>query len=126
MQRIHDHIFLFDGLGAVASTSATAFLLPAVQPWIGLPRNALFALAVPAAGCAVYSLSCWLLSAPPARWLIPILLANLSYCVFVGVLLAWFADVVTPLGWSYFAVEVVIIGMVIALERRVLQAAQVG
>jgi hypothetical protein len=118
--QLYRHIFLVDGLGAVASTVATAYVLPALQPWIGLPHVALFLLAVPAAVFATYSLSCWLLGARPVPWLAVILIGNLAYCLFVLLVLAWYVSAVTPLGWAYFAAEALVVAAVIAAERRVL------
>ena len=125
MDRIAPHIFLLDGLGALLSTSATAFVLPAVQPWIGLPREVLIGLATPAALFAAYSLSCWLLLSPSrvTPWLAGIVFANLAYCSVVVLTLAWFVQDVTPLGLAYFVGEIAIIVGIVALESRVARAA---
>ncbi|MBX2796744.1 MAG: hypothetical protein KTR31_03715 [Myxococcales bacterium] len=122
MDRLRPHIFLVDGLGAVVSTLSTAFVLPALQPWIGLPREVLIALALPAAVFAAYSLTCWLVEARVAPWLAAILFANLAYCMVVVVVIAHFVDQITPWGAVYFGGEVAVVGALAVLEGRVVRS----
>ncbi|MEL6343478.1 MAG: hypothetical protein AAFV53_10115 [Myxococcota bacterium] len=124
MDRLRQHIFLFDGFGAVASMVGTAYLLPTVQPWIGLSTSSLLLLAAPAAVFMTYSLSCWMLCVRVVPWLSVIMVGNLSYCAFVMLHLAHHVDVVTPPGWAYFIGEVAVIVGVLSIERRVLMQAR--
>ena len=123
MKRFERHVFALDGLGATASMLGTAYVLPAIQPWIGLPTQALHTLAAPAALFAAYSLSCWMLRAPTRPWLPVIMVANLAYCLYVAWFLAGHVGVVTPLGWAYFIGEAVVVSGVVRVEYGVLMAA---
>jgi hypothetical protein len=126
MTRLERHIFALDGLGAAASMLGTAYVLPALEPWIGLPFGALHALAAPAALFAVYSLSCWMLRAPTRPWLPVIMVANLAYCVFVAWYLARHVGAVTPWGWAYFVGEAGVVAGVVRLEWGVLVGRSAG
>lgn len=122
MPSLRPHIFLVDGLGAVASTAATGFLLPAFQPWIGLPREVLIAMAAPAALFAAYSLACWLLEARPTPWLVLIIGGNLAYCAVVTLVLAWFVHQLTPWGIAYFGGEIALVLGIVAFESQIVRA----
>lgn len=119
VDRLRPHIFLVDGLGAVASAMGTGLLLPALQPWVGLPRDVLIGLAIPAVLFAVYSLSAWRLNARPWPWLGVIAAANLAYCGLVAVTLVVFRDPIQPLGLAYFVGEIAIVVGIAWVERQV-------
>jgi len=118
MPWLREHIFLFDGVGALVSLVLAAFVLPALQPWIGPPRAALFALALPAMLLGTLSLSCALLQAEPRRWLPPVIAGNVGYCLFVVGWLGWHSLAMTGWGWAYFAGEAMVMAMVIGVEAR--------
>ncbi|MEM6926601.1 MAG: hypothetical protein AAF602_06720 [Myxococcota bacterium] len=126
MHQLRPHIFLVDGLGAVVSTLATAFVLPAFQPWIGLPRPVLLGLAVPAALFAAYSLGSWQLGIGPGRGLSAIVYGNLAYCAVVVVVLAAFVGTVTPLGFGYFLGEIAVVVGIASLEARIVRLSREG
>ncbi|MEN0065516.1 MAG: hypothetical protein AAGA48_25455 [Myxococcota bacterium] len=121
MELLRRHIFLFDGLGAVLSTFGTAVLLPRWSSWIGLPVDVLWALAVPAALFATYSLSCWFFGARLWPWLAVIMVGNLAYCVGVAFVMANFGSGLTALGAAYFGGEMLVIAGVVGLEGYVLR-----
>ncbi|MEO0603684.1 MAG: hypothetical protein AAF211_19760, partial [Myxococcota bacterium] len=112
--------------GAVTSTLATAFVLPAFEPWIGLPRPVLLALAVPAALFAAYSLGSWLLGIGPGRGLSAIVYANLAYCSIVVVVLAAHVGTVTPIGLAYFLGELAVVVGIASLEARIVRLSREG
>lgn len=119
MQTLQRHIFLVDGLGAVASTISPLVVVPLLEPWIGLPLSISWVLAVPAAVFAIYSLTAWSRGAPVAPWLLPIMAGNLGFCLFLPVYLAPHAERLTPLGVAWFVVEILIILSVVGLEAAV-------
>lgn len=116
MDGLKRNILLLDGLGAVASVFSPLVVVPALEPWIGLPLDVTWVLAVPAAVFAVYSLTCWWRGADVVRWLPPVMLGNLGFCVFLAFYLTRHADLLTPFGWAWFVGELLIILSVVGLE----------
>lgn len=111
-------VFLLDGLGASMSLGMTIVVL-LLQPWFGMPPEIMRFLLLLTALCMVYSLLCWFFK--PGRWrllLLLIALANLGYAVLILTLLVMQRDVVTPLGFTYFGSEVVILVGLGCLEMR--------
>lgn len=122
MRWLQRNVFLFDGLGALASAVATLIIVLAFQPRVGMPAETLWGLVLLAAVFVAYSLGCWARRAPLRPWL-PILMgANLAYCAVVATALATHASEVSTLGMAYFIAELLIIVGVVTLERRVLRA----
>ena len=107
-------IFLLDGIGAFGSVVLLGVILPAVQPWLGMPLYILHRLALWATGCMVYSLGCYRFadhSTP--HWLIGTMTLNTVYCVITASLLAVHHPSLTSLGIAYFIAEMpVIVGLV--------------
>ncbi len=113
------HLFLLDGIGAIASAVSLGMLLPYFQEHIGMPLPILYTLAVPAVLFAVYSLSCYLFRVE--RWrlfLRYIAVANLLYC-FVTIFLM-FSNFRTLTGWglAYFVGEILVILMIVGWELK--------
>lgn len=123
MNALRTHVFLFDGLGALGSTLALAFVLPAFESVIGLPRSVLFLLAGPAAVFAAWSLSCALLGARPWPWLAVVMVGNVAYCLLSLLALAYHLDTITAWGVAYVLGEIAVIACVVAVERSVLRGA---
>jgi len=98
MQKPHK-LFLLDGLGAVVSALSLGLLLPYFNEYVGIPRQTLYTLAVPAVFFALYSLSCYF--AKVERWrlfLRGIAVANLLYCCVTIVLML--SHFITLTGWG--------------------------
>ncbi len=123
MDWLRRNVFLFDGLGAVASTLATLSITLAFQPRFGMPTRTLWGLAALAVCFVTYSLTCWMRRAPLRPWLPIVMSANLAYCVVVAAALVLHTAEMTAFGTAYFAVEMVVIVGVVILERAVLRAA---
>jgi len=118
MSRLHHrNIWLLDAAGALVSVGLLAGVLPALQPWIGMPTPVLYGLALWAAGCVMYDAAVWTwadLDAPlPLRG---IMLANTGYCAATPVLIAIHWDALTPLGRVYFVAEIPVIMGLVSLE----------
>lgn len=124
MHTLRRNVFLVDGLGAVASTLGPLLVVPALEPWIGLPLSVTWVLAVPAVLYAVYSLTAWSRGAAPHPWLLPIMLGNLGFCGFLAVVLYQHASLLTSLGWAWFAGEVAIVLGVVLFEASVWREAE--
>ena len=121
MRWLRQNVFLFDGIGAIGSTTATLTIALALQPQFGMPSEVLWGLALLAVGFIAYSLTCWRRRAPLRPWLPIVMAANLTYCVVLSAALWAHASVLTRLGLAYFIGEIVIIVGVVSLEWVVLR-----
>ena len=107
-------IFLVDGMGAGVSVMILGVVLPAYQPFIGMPTKTLYLLAALPAVFAIYDVYCYRrVNLAQAKWLRRIILANFAYCMLSGFAMVWYFDQLTPWGIAYFAAEfIVIMGLV--------------
>ena len=107
-------IFLVDGVGAGVSVMILGVVLPAYQPFIGMPTKTLYLLAALPAIFVTYDVYCYRrANLTQAKWLRRIILANFGYCVLSGLAMAWHFDQLTHWGVAYFAAEfIVIMGLV--------------
>lgn len=114
-------IFLLDGVGAVISALSLGLLLPAVQPWIGMPLWVLRLLAVLAVMFATYSLSCYRFADHSNPLFLKVVIAaNLSYCVLSLYFVMTYFSALKLLGLIYFIAEKAIVLGIVFLEFRVL------
>ena len=117
-------IFLLDAAGAGLSVLLLGGVLPAIQPWIGMPHDVLAVLALWAVACLTYSLACYRFADPRApRWLRGIMLANLGYCALTGALVWVHFEALTPLGVAYFIGEMPVLGGLVWYEFSVFRRA---
>lgn len=115
-------IFLFDGIGALASAFLTGVLLPLFSSSLGLPVEVLQTLAAFPVLYAIYSLSCYWLIKQPQRWMLMlIMVANLCYCLVSGGAIFGIASI-TNWGISFLIGEILVILAVVGLEWRVFRA----
>lgn len=110
-------LFLLDGVGAVVSALMLGLVLPAFHEYIGLPVSILRLLGAVALLPAFYSLTCYRRDAG-ARWLGPIAIANVVYCMVTFVILLAHQDSVTSLGMLYFIMEMAIILVLAFVEKK--------
>lgn len=123
MRWLQQNVFLFDGIGAIGSTTATATIALALQSQFGMPADMLWGLVLLAVGFVGYSLTCWRRRAPLRPWLPIVMGANLTYCVALAAVLVAHASVLTRLGLAYFLGEILVIIGVVTLEWKVLKTA---
>ena len=109
-------ILLLDGIGAAVTAIAVGLILPAFQPWIGLPTLTLRLLGGFALGLAAYSLSRYFTGRTTPTALRRVASANLTYCALTAALIAWHARDVTVWGYAYFGVEIAIIAALACRE----------
>lgn len=122
-QALHRNIFLIDGIGAMMSTVMLGAILPAFQEYIGMPRSTLYLLAVGAAFFALYSLGSFCFAdVKQKKWLLLIMIANLSYCVLTAGLVMYYRELMTLFGVVYFTGEIIVIVALVAYERKVLKS----
>jgi hypothetical protein len=110
--------FAIDAIGAAVTAAMLAVVLPALEPYLGMPPRVLVPLCFVALGFAVYSSSCFALRASP-RWLLVIAAANAAYCLCTLTLVVVLWNTLTPLGVAYFLGEVALILGLVALEVHV-------
>lgn len=116
------NIFLIDGLGALL----TAFLLIAVlriyEKYFGMPSDILFILSAIACIFAIYSWSCFLfIDKISSKFLMPIIIANASYCLLTFSLIVYYFNRLTVLGIIYFLVEIITLCILIYFENKILK-----
>ncbi|OGQ45865.1 MAG: hypothetical protein A3I05_08270 [Deltaproteobacteria bacterium RIFCSPLOWO2_02_FULL_44_10] len=117
-----ERIFLIDGIGAFVSTFLLGVVLPAIQEWIGMPKQVLYFLALYALACAIFSLTCfWFADHNKPAWLRIILWLNSCYCLLTIFLMILFFNILTPWGWSYFLIELTIILGLVWREKKIMQ-----
>ncbi len=116
-------ILLLDGLGALVTAGSVGLLLPALEPWIGVPAAALHVLGAVAVALATFSLSRHFTRRTTPGALRFIALANLSYCAFTVGLLVWLWPAPTAWALAYFGGEIAIVALLasreLALARKV-------
>jgi hypothetical protein len=113
-------IFLIDGLGALASL-VFLFLITILNPYFGMPVNALLFLTAFAASIAMYSLGCYFFVKSRFGLFLKITIgANILYAGITFGLVAAFRGKLTALGTLYFDLEVLIIIALVFFEIRIL------
>ena len=121
LRREPRRVFLIDGVDATASAFFLGVVLTALKEYVGMPRPVLLSLALVALAYAAYSIRCYYL--PRSDWrrgLRTISSANVVYtAVTAGLVIAFWARL-TFLGVTYFLFEIVIIGALVVVERRLL------
>lgn len=115
--------FAIDGIGALVSAVALGLVLPGFVDELGTTRPALYELAALPVAFALYDFTCVLLRSP--RWrtaLRLIAVANASYPLITVIVLRWDGVDLTALGYTYFAIEVTIVGALAILQLRTASA----
>ncbi|MEP0985654.1 hypothetical protein [Ekhidna sp.] len=117
------NIFLFDGIGALASAILLGHVLVRFQSYIGMPTRILIILAILALVFALYSFTIHALK--PKKWtsfLRIIAITNLAYCLLTLILTMIYFDSLSCLGISYFIIEIIVILTLVRIEFSVMQS----
>lgn len=114
-------LFATDGIGALVSALLLWLLLGSMPQLFGMPVHIVQPLALPAAGFAVYSLTCSLLNVKSPGLLMLIALLNTMYCVATALLCIKYCNALTALGLAYFAGEILIILTLVYVEVKAAQ-----
>ena len=112
-------LFLVDSLGALVSALLLGVLLVQLESAFGMPKAVLYKLAFTALGFACYSFLCYRLF--PANWPLfmrLIAVINLLYCGVTLVLVFYYQEVITRLGYLYFVGEIIIVSLLAILELK--------
>lgn len=111
-------VFLIDGIGATVSAFFLGVVLTALQGYIGMPLPVLVFLALVAVAYGTYSIASYYMSQDWRRGLRIISSANVAYCVVTAGLVVAFWGRLTVLGVTYFVLEILVIGGLVMVERR--------
>jgi hypothetical protein len=113
-------VFLIDAIGATVSAFFLGVVLTALGEYVGMPRTVLLFLALVALAYGACSIGCYSLRPREWRpWLRAISSLNLAYCGLTAALLVVFRARLTFLGATYFLLEILLIGALALVERRV-------
>ena len=121
LRREPRRVFLIDGIGATVSAFSLGVVLTALKEYVGMPRPVLVFLALVALVYAAFSIRCYYqLRNEWRRCLRIISSANVAYTgVTAGLVVAFWAGL-TFLGVTYFLLEILVIGVLVVVERRLL------
>lgn len=112
-------LFLIDGIGAVLTVSALTCSALFFSPYFGLSSSLLFLLATIALPFMIYSLFChFLIKENHRKLLLPIIIANIFYCLLTLSLMFLHRADLTVFGFTYFFLEIVIIITLVGFEIR--------
>lgn len=115
------NMFLIDGIGATLTAILLSVVLTSVQQYIGLPVSVLFVLSAITVLYALYSFSCyWLVTSNWKPYLKTIIIANGLYACSTIALLLYYFQQVTAIGLIYFALEFLVMLVLIIFETKVL------
>lgn len=102
-------ILLVDGVGAAMTAIGVGLVLPALQPWFGLPAWPLRALGVVGLCFALFSLGRHFSGTASPASLRQIAIANLTYCAAGAGLLVSSRNTATLLAYLYIGFEIVVV-----------------
>lgn len=110
-------LFLIDGAGALLSAFLLGVVLVKLEHFFGIPPSALYVLASIPVFFAIYDFTCYkTLSSHFSPYLKIIATLNITYCglsIGYGI---FHSSVITPVGWVYIILEVLIVMFIAWLE----------
>lgn len=116
-------LFLIDGFGAGTSAFLLGVVLPSFQSYFGMPIPVLYVLAVFPVLFLLYDTMCILRpSMQKALHIRIIASANLCYCLLSIAMLFLHKEALSPLGWTYFTLEIAIVLLLAFWQLRVAQS----
>lgn len=111
-------LLLIDGLGALF-TAIMLFIISMLQPYFGLPTQALNYLCGIAIVFSLYSLGSYAMVKNNYKpWLAVIAVANSLYCILTLVIIIIHFKTTTPLAVIYFLGETSIIALLVYIELK--------
>lgn len=115
------NIFLIDGLGAFLTAFFLFVIIAQFEDSFGMPREICIYLSLLAILFCVYSFTCFLIKTKKWKSFLKIIIvANIFYCLVTLFLCFFFYHSLTLLGLTYFFLEILIIGVLVWLEYRLL------
>lgn len=118
-------VFLIDAFGAALTTVFLNSILKTYNEYFGMPIEILTVLSILAFVLAIYSFSCFvLLENNTQNFLIPIIVANLSYCILTIGIVTYYYNKITILGLAYFVGEILLICLLVYIELKTLEVSR--
>ena len=112
-------IFLIDAFGALLTTILLFGILAQLEQYFGMPKNILYLLSGIALCLFIYSISCHLLIKSNWKPFLRILIiCNLLYSLVSLVIIIKHSEKLTELGWTYFILELIVIGIIVIVEYK--------
>lgn len=113
------NLFLADSLGALLSAILLGLVLARFESIFGMPQKVLYVLSSIAFVFCIYSFLCFLLLKENWRPFLKIIgIANLLYCFLTLGLVIYLYQELTVLGITYFALELIVILVLISIELK--------
>ncbi len=113
-------IFLIDAFGAMLTSILLLAVLAPLDVYFGMPLSTLYLLSGIAFSLFLYSISCHrFVKSNWKPFLAIIITCNLSYSLISFVLVIKYFHLLTQLGLIYFSIELIVIGILAAVEFKV-------
>ena len=112
-------LFLIDGMGATLSAFLLGVVLVRLESLFGIPPQALYFLAFLPCIFMVFDLYCYLrVHENVAPFLQAIAYINILYCCLSIGVAFYHAQQLTPLGWAYIIIEILIVILIAVIELK--------
>lgn len=113
-------LFLIDGLGALVSAFLLGVILVQLEGFFGIPKSMLYFLALFPCFFVIYDFYCYQKnSKSTGTGLKTIGFFNLFYCILSVGMAIYHSQNITFFGWSYIALEVMIVVALASIEWKV-------
>ncbi len=113
-------LFLIDGMGAMISAFWLGIIFVSVESLIGIPPSTLYLLAAIPVFFVIFDFYSYQKEKNALRALLKIIaIMNLLYCLLSLGLAFLHRQTITPLGWTYIIVEIILIITLAILELEV-------
>jgi len=120
----HKTLFLMDGAGALLTAALLFAVLPKLETYFRMPKHILYLLSAIACMFAVYSLSCYFFAGKNNKLLLKVIaIANTLYCLLTAIFLVVYYTQLTIFDFTYFILEMMIIGCLVFFEKRSVSSA---
>ncbi len=112
-------IFLIDSFGALLTAISLFGILAQLEQYFGMPRKILYLLSGIAFCLFIYSISCHkLIKSNWKPFLRILIICNIIYSLISFGLMIKYSEKLTELGWIYFILELIVIGIIIIVESK--------
>lgn len=112
-------IFLIDAFGALLTAISLFGILAQFEQYFGMPKKSLYLLSVIAFCLFTYSISCHrLVKSNWKPFLRILIICNILYLLISLGMIIKHSEKITELGWIYFAIEFIVIGIIVNVEYK--------
>jgi hypothetical protein len=112
-------IFLIDAFGALITATSLIGILTQFEQYFGIPKKSLYLLSGIAFCLFTYSISCHrFIKSNWKPFLRILIICNIMYLIISLGLIIKHSEKITELGWIYFVLEFIIIGVIVSVEYK--------